>query len=260
MAAGVVMAGQEARVKSDRVNVRARPVDGAEVVGQVSQGVSVRVLKVEGAWAEVQAPTNLGVWVKGAFVSKGVVTADKVKVRSGPGVSYRDVGVLLGGTSVQMREEHGDWLRITPPEGITLWIAKDFLELNGVVAISNQMALVETGAVTGVDTQVVMTPHATMTQGLPEGLKESQLAAVLGQGAVLERQGVLERVPMAIFRGVEYRLVEVVDGRRVTTCYLRGRDAEMTGLMGKQIKVKGRAWWLSGEKSPLLYPDEMVGE
>lgn len=263
MVAGVAMAGQAVRVKSDRVNVRARPVDGAEVLGQVNQGDCVMVVKAEGTWAEVQAPTNLGVWVKGEFIRKGVVTADKVKVRSGPGVSYRDVGTVRGGTAVQIREERGDWMCITPPDGIILWIAREFLEMDGGAATNDQVALVATGTVAGVETQALAAATgATLAQGLPEGLKESQLAAVLGQGAILERQGVLERVPLAIFRGVEYRLVDVADGRRVTTCYLRGRETEMPGLMGKKVKARGRAWWLNGEKSPLMYPDEMaaVGE
>jgi hypothetical protein len=65
---------------------------------------------------------------------------------------------------------------------------------------------------------------------------------------------------MAIFRGVEYRLVDEDNGSRVTTCYVRGRDAEIVEFMGKRVRVKGRGWWLRGEKSPLLYPDEVKGE
>lgn len=250
--AGVAMAGQEVLVKSDRVNVRAKPVNDAEVIGQVNQGDVLTVLKVEDVWAQVQAPTNLGVWVKGEFVRNGAVAGDKVNVRSGPGVSYRSVGSLRGGTAVQVREVRGEWTCIVPPEGISLWIKKEFLDLGGAAqATGPAVAVVELPPAEA-------RTSATFARELPDGLREGQLAAVLGQGAVLERQGVLERVPLAIFRGVEYRLVDVEEGHRVTTCYMRGRDAEMPALTGKRVKVKGRGWWLNGEKCPLVYADEVV--
>lgn len=251
MVAGVAMAGQEVRVTSDRVNVRAKPVNDAEVIGQVNQGDVLTVLKVEEVWAEVQAPTNMGVWVKKEFVRNGAVAGDKVNVRSGPGVSYRSVGSLRGGTAVQAREVRGEWTCIVPTEGISLWIKKEFLDLGGAgSSVTGQMAVV-TGvstAVAGVvESQTVgVKSNAPLTRELPAGLREGQLAAVLGQGAVLEREGVLERVPLAMFRGVEYRLVDREEGRRLTTCYLRGRDADMPGLMGKRVKVRGPGWWLSG--------------
>jgi uncharacterized protein YraI len=263
LVAGVAVAGQEARVTSDRVNVRAKPVNDAEVIGQVNQGDALTVLKVEEVWAEVQAPTNMGVWVKGEFVRNGAVAGDKVNVRSGPGVSYRSVGSVRGGAAVQVREVRGEWTCIVPPEGVSLWIKKEFLDL-GTAGSSGtgQVAVVtatSTAVVEVVESQAFgVSTNATLTRELPAGLKEGQLAAVLGQGAVIDRQGVLERVPLAIFRGVEYRLVDMEDGRRVTTCYLRGRDAEMPGLMGKRVKAKGPGWWLSGEKCPLVYLDEVV--
>lgn len=253
LASGLVCAGQDARVLSDRVNLRARPMDGAEVVGQVNQGEQLAVVNLQGDWVEVQAPTNLGVWVKGEFIKDGVVKADKVNVRSGPGVSYRAVGVLRSGTAVQVREQRGDWTSVVPPEGVTAWIRKEFLELS----VQAAPVAAEEGAVTALVERGQAEParDTGLGAGLPEGIRLENLAPVLGQGAVLERQGVVERVPMAIFRGVEYRLVANVEGRKTTIAYVRGRDEEMVGLVGRQVMIKGRGWWLSGERWPLMYPD-----
>lgn len=255
LASGLVWAGQDARVLSDRVNLRARPVEGAEVVGQVNQGDMLAVLNLEGDWVEVQAPTNAGVWIKGEFIRDGVVKADKVNVRSGPGVSYRAVGVLRSGQAVQVRETRGDWTSIVPPEGVTAWIRKELLERPG----QSSPASAEGG---GVVTSRVETGQAgpcqesgVGTAALPQGVSADTLAPVLGQGAVIERQGTVERVPMAIFRGVEYRLVADVEGRKTTVAYVRGRDEEMAGLVGRQVRIRGRGWWLSGERWPLMYAD-----
>ena len=104
-------------------------------------------------------------------------------------------------------------------------------------------------------------PEQSTTHGpaaLPEGVRLENLAPVLGQGAVIKRRGVVERVPMAIFRGVEYRLVDEVEGKKVKVAYVRGRDTEMAELLGQGVIVTGRGWWLSGERWPLLYPDSVA--
>lgn len=255
---GFALAGQETRVLSDRVNLRARPLDDAEVAGQVGQGDVLTLLKIEGDWAEVQAPSNAGVWVKGEFIQSGRVKADKVNIRSGPGVSYRSVGTLRGGTEVQVRETRGEWMSIVPPGSISLWIKKEFLDISqGVPPVAATAPSAGPGVVAA-ETSAPAQTAAGFARELPEGLRPERLAPVLGQGAVMERQGVVGRVPMAIFRGVEYRLVEKTEGGETTVTYVRGRDDEMAALTGKRIAVKGRGWWLRGERWPLLYPDTVA--
>lgn len=258
VAAGMALAGQDARVLADRVNLRALPLDNAEVAGQANQGDSLAVLRQEGDWVEVQAPTNVAVWIKGEFINDGVLKADKVNVRSGPGLSYRPVGTLRGGTAVQIREARGEWTGIVPPAGISLWVKTQFLQMPGASPAPPATAtLTFSGTVvasTPTPSQVVM----NVTRDLPEGVRVEQLAPVLGQGAVIERQGVAGRVPMAMFRGVEYRLVDGVEGKKVTVAYVRGRDAEIAALLGQRVAAKGRGWWLNGERCPLLYPDTLA--
>ena len=57
----MALAGQEARVAADRVNLRARPLEDAEVAGQASQGDSLVILRQEEDWAAVQAPAHVTV-------------------------------------------------------------------------------------------------------------------------------------------------------------------------------------------------------
>ena len=77
---------------ADKVNLRVRPDSGTEVAAQACEGQSLDVVRIQGEWMGVRAPTNAQVWVKSQFLGKGVVTGDKIKLRAGPGISYRDMG------------------------------------------------------------------------------------------------------------------------------------------------------------------------
>ena len=117
----------DVRVITDNVNLRVRPDAGTEVVAQAQDGQVLTVVQVEGDWRGVIAPTNAQVWVKSQFVKKGLVAGDKLKLRSGPGISYRDMGLIRGGTSVVEFETHGEWVRIAPPKDLVLWVSESLV-------------------------------------------------------------------------------------------------------------------------------------
>jgi hypothetical protein len=97
-----------------------------------------------------------------------------------------------------------------------------------------------------------------LTRELPPGLTLDKLAAVLGQGALVERTGTVERVPLAFFRGVDYRLMDVRDGTRVTVCFLEGNDSQMPSLVGRRLTVKGREYWLKNQRFAVVYPELLM--
>lgn len=260
MAVGIAMAGPSNglfRVTADRVNLRARPSGEAEVVGQVQAESLVDVRCVDGEWACIAAPTNLSVWVSAAFVRKGVVTADRVLMRAGPGSTFRDIGALARGETLDVLETRGEWLRCRAPAEAAVWVSMALL----APAASAQSSVAPTAAETRTVT-VELPPVAANTNGpgtavLPAGLMREELALVIGQGAVVERQGLVDRVPLAFLHCASYRLVSEEDGRPTTVCYLRGNETQMPSLVGRRLAVRGRLYWLKAEKAPLLYPDEI---
>lgn len=62
----------------------------------------------------------------GAFV--GIVTADRVNVRPGPGAQYYALGSLAKNETVQVMGAQESWYKILPPKGIYCLIAKEFVE------------------------------------------------------------------------------------------------------------------------------------
>ncbi len=255
------------RVTSDRVNLRARPVPDAEVVGQVAAGTVLDVRRIDGAWAQVVPPTNVGVWVNAAFVKEGLVATDRLLVRGGPGATFRDIGTVRRGTRLVPLETRGEWLKCQPPDGVTAWVSTALVaRVAPVVVAARTAALQELAAevasvaTSGVVVAAAAVPPAEAGPGtavLPPGLIREELAAVLGQGGVAERQGLVDRVPIAFLHCSSYRLVSLDGGRVTTVCYLRGNDEQMPSFMGRRLSVRGKVYWLKGENAPLLYPEEV---
>ena len=54
---------------------------------------------------------------------------------------------------------------------------------------------------------------------------------------------------------MDYRLVDVRDGTKVTVCFLEGNDGQMPSLVGRRLSVKGREYWLKNQRYAVIYPE-----
>lgn len=64
----------------------------------------------------------------------GIVTADRVNLRSRPGPKGEVVAQLSKDARVTVRGVQGDWLEVVPPPSVDLWVHSAFVS-NGVVAV-----------------------------------------------------------------------------------------------------------------------------
>lgn len=244
----------QVRVVVDNVNLRVRPDAGTEVVSQVHEGQLLDAVCVEGDWVGILAPTNTGLWIKKTFVKDGSVTGDKVKLRSGPGISYRHVGAVVRGALLSEMGSHGDWLKVATPPDFMLWVNRSVVQsFDGGALPASQPpgdALDEP-----LTQNVARAATRSLSRELPAGLSREELAPVLGQGVVVERSGTVERVPLAFFRGMDYRLVTLRNQQKATLCYLRGNESQMPSLVERRLTVKGREYWLSNQRYAVVYPD-----
>lgn len=69
------MAHGEARVKSNKLNVRAEPVTTAPILGQLAPGELVTVWALEDGWAIVQNVSGLTGWCAAEYMTLGELTA-----------------------------------------------------------------------------------------------------------------------------------------------------------------------------------------
>jgi len=264
LAAAAILAGVAARgaepvqvtVQGDRVNLRAQPKLEAEVAGQVNDGETLTVRGAEGEWVEVEPPSRVDVWVHRDFVRDGVVQVSNLQVRAGPGINYSRVGMVNKGDKVEVRGEFGEWLKIAPPPGTTLWVSRPYVrfptppspppEPPKVVATS------PTPPTPPPKPPAVETSRPIVLPKPPEPPPEFRLAPTPHQGRVVQREGYIQPIGYLFKRPSRFLLATESNGRMETVCYLWGNDEQLDGLRGRRLTIEGREYWLQGLRHPML--------
>lgn len=116
-----------ATVLENKVNIRAGQGLNFEILGQLNKGDTVMVIGRERTWHKIKLPPQALCFIHKDYIEGGVVKAGKLRARAGCGLNFNILGILQRGEVVDILEEDGDWLRITPPEGSAGWIKKDYL-------------------------------------------------------------------------------------------------------------------------------------
>lgn len=130
IAFSVVDADVILKVTGDNVNLRAIADGESEVVSQVSRGTILYADKFFGEdWVSVAVPAGVAVWVYAELVRNDIVAVSKLSVRSGPGINYRTVGMLLKGEKVISHGTLNGWLKISAPKNCRVWISNKYVEL-----------------------------------------------------------------------------------------------------------------------------------
>lgn len=127
------------RVNVELLNIRARPGERYEVIGKLRRGDEVRIVGERNEWFEVVLPESvvLEAWVAAAFLdAEGRVTADRLRVHSGPGIVFSDYEFLPRGTLVKkLGAPNADgWQKIATPANVSAWVSGKYLTVTGAGA------------------------------------------------------------------------------------------------------------------------------
>jgi N-acetylmuramoyl-L-alanine amidase len=132
-------ANDSVTITEDTVNIRNGPSLSYQLVKQVNKGEKFKIIKEKGDWIQIQlSPSKTG-WVADWVVTKSSgektniskkMTAEantnQLRVRSGPGTSFRIIGYLDKGQAVSVLEENENWLKITAAFGDG-WVAREYI-------------------------------------------------------------------------------------------------------------------------------------
>lgn len=272
-------------IRGERVNIRARPSLQAEVVGQLNEPASVAIRSVSNEWVEIAPPAEFDLYVHRDFVQDGRVEASKLIVRAGPGLNYSKVGEMRRGDTVQTRGEFGEWLRIAPPPGASLWVSRSVVKLTepakppppsppavavapapsgpAVVAVTPRPAApppspASTSAPAAVGPSLPP-PAVAVPAPAPARLytpDDLRLAPVDNQGAAVQREGRLRATLLTLGRPSRYQLLD--DSEADTICYLRGNDAQLRSFLDRRLRIRGRQYWVQGSRHPLVVVDQIA--
>ena len=264
----------EMRVTGERGNGRAKPYDKAEVVGQVATNSTVMVIRTDGQWAQIRSPSNISLWVYRDFVTNGLVTAPKLKVRAGPSFLYSDVGVMEKGDKVEVRAERGEWLEIAPPASCALWMSRNYVAPTASTPAPPPSSAspaapppspMEKEPFAAVTPPPVPPPVQTTTPAVavskplpqppPEDLKKQGLVPLDGQGKTVQLEGELRPAGFLFGPPARYRLVDRQGGVYRTICYVKGNNKQLSGFVGRPLLISGRQYWLQGTREPVVVPD-----
>jgi SH3-like domain-containing protein len=265
-----------ARVKSDRVNLRAKSDLQAETVSQLSSGDMLAVRTVKDEWVEVVPPENADFWVHKEFVGDDTVLVARLNARSGAGINYNVVGSFVKGDKITRRGTFGEWIKVAAPADASLWVHRSLVELVypgstipppiAAPATPNPSEEISTyydnsseqpspdNLTTTYEEEPWpssgRTPPAVSSSGPPSDLK---LVPLSGQGKVVQREGQLKRAPRLLFNSPgTHRLVKREGNKIITTAYLRGNSQQLDSLLEQNLVVQGREYWVENVRVPVI--------
>lgn len=134
-----VSSGQEhfpflGEVTSDKVNVRAGANINFERITKLDKNTEVVAVEKAYDWYKIKLPGQGECYIHKKFIrfipdNYGVLNANQVNLRAGPGEKFSVLGRLNVGVNIRILKEEGDWYKIEPPEGSYGWISTQFVRL-----------------------------------------------------------------------------------------------------------------------------------
>lgn len=135
-----IAANETITIAADSVNIRKGPSLSYPLVKQVKKGDRFTIVKEKDDWIEIELSSGKTGWVANWLVKKSSsgsstvssnknaaeANTDQLRVRSGPGTSFRVIGYLNKGQAVTILEENETWLKISASFGEG-WVAKQYI-------------------------------------------------------------------------------------------------------------------------------------
>ena len=265
LAAATVQGGDTARVIGNRVNLRARPDLRAEVVGQVDRGEQLTVTSITDSWAEILPPDGVEFWIHGDFVEDGVIAPPRLNVRAGPGVNHAVVAQLERDDRVTPTGEFAEWISIEPPEDTRIWIAADFVELERPEPESDPAPRPELDP--ELDPEPEPDPERAprpapeappvVERPAPELPSDLDLIPLEGQGEQVDLEGTIRSAGFVFGRPSRYRLTRQRGHSTETLCYIKGNERQLHSLVGREVRIQGRKFWVQGARYPVMIPEQI---
>lgn len=130
-------------ISADNVNVRKGPSLSYQLVKQVKKGEKFTIVKEKDDWIEIELSSGKTGWVVNWLVTKTAkdssavsssnsnnygaqANTDQLRIRSGPGTSFRITGYLNKGQAVTILAENENWLKVSS-DSAEGWVARQYI-------------------------------------------------------------------------------------------------------------------------------------
>lgn len=137
----------DGKVTASAVRLRSGPGLSYKIKTNLTKGSTLDILAQNGNWYKVSLPGNQIGWVLKDYVSvpkpvdtsrssvgaktnsTGTVSASGVRLRGGPGLSYKIVGNLKKGEKLRLLAKNGEWCKVSTASGSIGWVHKNYFSL-----------------------------------------------------------------------------------------------------------------------------------
>ena len=118
-------------VTANVLNVRAKPGTYYEIVAKIRKNTRVEIVEATESWLRIRVPGDAKAWIAMSFLNNdGVVTGDRVRIHSGPGLVFSTFAYANKGDEVTPAGAPVEgWQRIKAPPTATAWVSSAFVEL-----------------------------------------------------------------------------------------------------------------------------------
>ncbi|MDG5470914.1 SH3 domain-containing protein [Jeotgalibacillus sp. ET6] len=136
----VLATSNSAVIASDHVNMREGPGLAYATIATANDGDTYEILDEEYGWLKLRLSGGKEGWVaewltvqqesaqsEAAVSQSSTVTADQLRVRSGPGTDEEVIHSLHSGDEVDIASQENGWSEIITQDGITGWVNTDYL-------------------------------------------------------------------------------------------------------------------------------------
>ncbi|SEM31863.1 N-acetylmuramoyl-L-alanine amidase [Mesobacillus persicus] len=137
-------------ITASNLNVREGPGLSYSIMSKVNKGERFPIVKEEGDWIKIGLSAGRQGWVANWYTTKdsadnslatggttGTVTADSLRVRTGPGTSHSLAGSLTHGQKVTIKELSGNWVKISL-NSFEGWVSKEYLSMSTTQQANSQ--------------------------------------------------------------------------------------------------------------------------
>ncbi|MBN2451346.1 MAG: SH3 domain-containing protein [Lentisphaeria bacterium] len=158
-------------VSATVLNLRAKPAQHYERIGQFSQGDRVLVVGGNEQWFEVRVPADTRAWIASQFLGPGgTVTGNAVRLHSGPGLVFTTFATVNEGAKLTVMGPAVDgWQQVRAPEDATGWVSRAYVRLDEPeTAAEEEEAPEGPAAATAEDTPAAVTDPDAPSAAAPE--------------------------------------------------------------------------------------------
>lgn len=193
-------------INVDSLNVRSGAGLTSSVITNVKKGQTFHVVEKKSDWIKIKYSGSKTGWVANwhvsqkkssvgtPIISKGsgevVSNATGLRFRSGPGTSFRVIGVFEKGKTATYLEKSGEWIKIAY-SGKQGWVSSDYVKVNSTTSPKPSTTAKETASITATSLNVRSTPSTTGTR--VGNLKKNAIVTVVtdqGSWSQIEAKGI----------------------------------------------------------------------